>query len=189
MQDDHEIIERVLQGDKQAFGEIIDRYRSKVFSLLRKMLGYSEDTQDIAQEVFLKAYNHLPEYDPKRSFSAWLYRIAANRCLDELRKRKRTPSITGIDFEPVYGDTPETVYLQKERFNAIQEQIDALDKDYRAVFVMRYLQFLSYQEIGERLAIPVSTVQMRLYRARKKLRECISDLERREGLLYGMHEV
>ncbi len=60
MQDDQEIIERVLQGDKQAFGEIIDRYRSKVFSLLRKMLGNSQDTQDIAQEVFLKAYSHLP---------------------------------------------------------------------------------------------------------------------------------
>ncbi|MEJ8548505.1 RNA polymerase sigma factor [Brevibacillus borstelensis] len=175
MQDDREIVERVLQGDKQAFGVIIDRYRSRVFSLLRKMLCYSQDTQDIAQGVFIRAYSHLPEYNPERSFSAWLYRIAANRCLDELRKRKRTPGITGFDFEPVHKDTPETVYLQKEREIALQELISVLDKDYRTVLVMRYLQFLSYQEIGERLSIPVSTVQMRLYRARKKLRECMSD--------------
>ncbi len=86
-------------------------------------------------------------------------------------------------------DTPETVYLKKEREIGLQERIQGLDKDYRVVFILRYLQFLSYQEIGERLSLPVSTVQMRLYRARKKLRECLSDLEGREGLIYGMHEV
>lgn len=189
MQNEQEIIERVLQGDKQAFGEIIDSYKVRVFSLLRKMLGHTTETQDIAQEIFIKAYSHLQEYKPGRSFSAWLYRIAVNRCVDELRKRKRTPSISGIEFELVQKETPETVYLQKEREMALGERILALDKEYRTVFILRYFQFLSYQEIGERLAIPVSTVQMRLHRARKKLRETMSDPEGKEALGYEVQQV
>ncbi|MDO3676681.1 RNA polymerase sigma factor [Paenibacillus ehimensis] len=175
MDNDIEIVERILNGDKQAFARIIDKYKGRVFSLLRRMLGHSPDMQDIAQEVFIKAYNHLNEYTPGHSFSAWLYRIAANRCIDELRKRKRRPDITGFDAEFMQGETPETAYLEKERRQALEQRIMELDQSQRAVFVMRYVQHLSYQEMAERLSVPISTVQMRLYRARQKLRESMSN--------------
>ncbi|WP_217560558.1 RNA polymerase sigma factor [Paenibacillus sp. GbtcB18] len=189
MQDDKQLIEQILQGNKQAFGQIIDRYKARVFALLQRMLGNSPDVQDIAQEVFIKAYNHLRDYKPEHSFSAWLYRIAANRCIDELRKRKRTPLMTGMDFDPVQTVTPESVFLEKERQQALESHLMDLDPNYRDVLVMRYIQFLSYQEIGEHLCIPVSTVQMRLYRARKKLRESLKDPEAKGAFLYEVHEI
>jgi RNA polymerase sigma factor (sigma-70 family) len=113
-------------------------------------------------------YNHLQEYKPEYSFSAWLYRITSNRSVDELRKRKRAPNVVGFEFEVAHGDTPETGYLEKERKFALEKLIMELDQDHRSVFIIRHQQFLSYQEIGEQLSLPVSTVQMRLYRARMR---------------------
>jgi RNA polymerase sigma factor (sigma-70 family) len=188
MQEDQAIIDQILKGDKQAFALIIDKYKGRVFSLLRKMLGTSPDMQDIAQEIFINAYNHLQEYKPEYSFSAWLYRITANRSVDELRKRKRAPTLIEFEFEIAHRDTPETSYLEKERKFALEKLIMELDQDHRAVFILRHQQFLSYQEIGEQLSLPVSTVQMRLYRARMKLRKSLSTSRERGESLYEVYE-
>jgi RNA polymerase sigma factor (sigma-70 family) len=188
MQEDQEIIEQILDGDKQAFALIIDKYKGRVLALLRKMLGPSLDLQDLAQEIFIKAYNHLQEYKPEYSFSAWLYRITSNRSVDELRKRKRTPSVVGLELEVAHRDTPETSYLEKERKLALEELIMELDPDHRMVFILRHQQYLSYQEIGDQLSLPVSTVQMRLYRARMKLRKSLSTSRERGESLYEVYE-
>ncbi|MFD0680662.1 MULTISPECIES: RNA polymerase sigma factor [unclassified Paenibacillus] len=165
MLEDQEFIDYILNGDKQAFSLIINKYKGRVFSLLLKMLGPSPDIQDIAQEIFIKAYNHLQEYKPEHSFSAWLYRITANRSIDELRKRKRTPSLIDLDFEIAHSNTLESNYLGKERKASLQKLIEELDPDQRVVFMLRHQQLLSYEEIGEQLSLPVSTVQMRLHHA------------------------
>lgn len=188
MKDDRDIVERILQGDTQAFNFIINNYKGRVFSLLRKMLGNSPDIEDIAQEVFIKAYNHLRDYKPENSFSAWIYRIAANHCLDELRKRKRIPDKIELEMEVAYTTTPESSYLDKERQIALNELIMELDPEQREIFLLRHKQYMSYKEIGEHLSIPISTVQMRLYRARLKLQKFIKASRKGGESLYELYE-
>ncbi|OAJ74801.1 hypothetical protein AYJ08_07430 [Brevibacillus sp. SKDU10] len=81
MQDDHELIERVLQGDKEAYTQIFDRYKARIYTFLYRMVGHPQDAQDLTQEVFIKTYYQIHSYKPQHSFSAWLYRIAANHYL------------------------------------------------------------------------------------------------------------
>jgi RNA polymerase sigma factor (sigma-70 family) len=171
MEDDREIIEQVLQGNKEAYKQIILKYQGKVLALSNKMLGYPQEKQDIVQEIFIKAYYHLPEYKQQHKFSSWLYRITANHCLDEIRKRKRTPYMSELAFEPKDFSTPETVYLEKEQRTLLQQRLQSLEERYRIVLEMRYLQFLTYEEIGNSLGIPISTVRTRLAHGKKKLRE------------------
>ncbi|MEJ8548476.1 RNA polymerase sigma factor [Brevibacillus borstelensis] len=173
MQDDQAVIEQVLQGDKEAYAQLIDKYKGKVLSLVRRMLGHSE-AEDIAQEIFMRAYTCLPDYRGECKFSTWLFRIASNRCIDELRKRKRAPVNASLETELACFLTPEAAYLEKEQHALFFRQLMALDKDYRSVLLLRYSQSLSYLEIAERLSITVEAVQMRLYRARKKLKISLS---------------
>ncbi|MFS0553678.1 RNA polymerase sigma factor [Brevibacillus sp. 179-C9.3 HS] len=171
MEDDKEIIEQVLHGNREAYTQIILKYQVKVLSLIHKMLGFREEKQDIVQEIFIKAYYHLPEYKPQHKFSSWLYRITANHCLDEIRRRKRTPYLGKLDFEVSDSTTPETIFLEKEQKTILQQRIKSLEKNYRVVLEMRYLQSLTYEEIGNSLGVPISTVRTRLAHGKKKLRE------------------
>lgn len=189
MQEDSEIIEHVLQKDKQAYGLIIDKYKRTVFAVVSRMLGpTSADIQDVAQEVFIKAYLHLQHYKPEHSFPAWLHRIAVNHCLDHLRKRKRNQTEYGVEQEPAHLDTPEYFYLQKERSVSLQNEMEKLGEDYQAVFSLRYMCGWSYQEISDHLGIPVTTVQMRLHRARKKMKR-ILETSWEGGALHEMYEI
>lgn len=182
MQDDREVIAEVLRGNKEAYALIVNKYKGKIASILQRSLGDTHEAEDIMQEVFIKAYYSLPDYRPSHSFSAWLYRIAINRGIDELRKRKRLPSVTELDAEqkdecPI----PEEVYLVKEQQNALRQQMMGLDKEYRTVLELHYLQFLSYKEIGSKLSLSANTVRMRLSYARKKLREKFGKTSQKGG--------
>jgi len=179
MQDDREIIAEVLQGNKEAYALIVNRYKGKVASILRKAMGHSHEVEDIVQEVFIKAYYRLPDYRPGHSFSAWLYRIVMNRGIDELRKRKRMPGVAEVSSElKDESPIPEEVFLEKEQRVALRQQIMALNKDYGTLLDMHYLQFLSYREISSRLSLSVDTVRMRLSHARRKLRDRLSKSEK-----------
>ncbi len=90
MQDDNELVRLVQGGNQQAYARLVDKYKGKIFARLYRMIGQKQDAQDLAQEVFTKAYFQLEKLEPDGNFSAWLYRIAINHCLDELRKRKRS---------------------------------------------------------------------------------------------------
>ncbi|AKF93387.1 sigma-70 family RNA polymerase sigma factor [Brevibacillus laterosporus] len=179
MQDDKKIIEQVLQGNKEAYAELIDRYQTKVFFILKKMLGHSQNQQDIIQEIFIKAYYHLSEYRSNYDFSAWLYRIAVNHCLDELRKQKRTPSVVQTEIMLVDRHTPEDEYLEKEQRLFVRQRMLTLEEKYRKVLDMRYFQYLSYEEISKKLSVPISTIRMRLSRGKMKLRESIEKIGKR----------
>lgn len=183
MSSDQELIELVLQGNKQAYSQIVDRYKGKMYFFLYGMIGRPQDAQDLAQEVFIKAYFHIHSYKPDYSFSSWLYRIATNHCLDELRKQKRVQCIrqeNGSHEEDSFAHhrTPESIYLEKERNAVLHKYIMELDESYRAVLVLRYIEHLSYKEISHILDVPVTTVQMRLYRAHKKLRKLLKITEK-----------
>ncbi len=185
MQDDTELIKQVLRGNDVAYSQIIDKYKQKIYAFFYRMTGEQEDSRDLTQEVFTKAYFHLQSYTPTCKFWTWLYRIAYNHCIDELRRRKKTERLELGEALLTDRSTPESVYLAKERTAALQAHVLALPEDYRTVFLLRHTQQLSCQEISEILDIPVNLVQVRLHRARKKLRERL--LANKEG--GAMHEV
>ncbi|USG64776.1 sigma-70 family RNA polymerase sigma factor [Brevibacillus ruminantium] len=173
MLEDWELIEQLHQGNKQAYTQIVERYKGKIYAFLYRMIGHTQDAQDLTQEVFIKAYCSIGGYRPEFRFSSWLYRIAANHCLDELRRRKRSPITTGDETKLIHDNTPEQMLLVKEQHAILQRHLLALEEDHRVILLLRYEEQLSYKEIGEVLSIPVTTVQMRIYRAHKKLHQCL----------------
>jgi RNA polymerase sigma factor (sigma-70 family) len=173
MDEDKEWVSQVLQGNKQAYAHLIDKYKNKIYAVLLRMVHHPQDAQDLTQECFIKAYKYLHSYDSTGTFSAWLYRIAVNLCLDTLRKQARTPAIQAETDERAITDhkSPETVYLQKESASEVHDLIRELPESYRIVLLLRYINDLSYKEISDVLDLPLHTVQVRLHRAKQKLRE------------------
>jgi RNA polymerase sigma-70 factor (ECF subfamily) len=173
---DEIIAGRVQSGDSDSFGVLIERYEAKLKRYARKFLSYQEDIEDLVQDVFIKAYTNIQSYDSKQRFSPWIYRIAHNTFVNEL-KRKDRGSFIFFDADTVLPqmaakETTDGVVLDAE----LKEELDSLLSDvspkYREALVLHYLEELSYQEISEILHIPVTTVGVRMSRGRTKLRAC-----------------
>ncbi|HEC21673.1 MAG TPA: sigma-70 family RNA polymerase sigma factor [Chloroflexi bacterium] len=171
---DQELVARVLDGDRNAFAQLVETYQRPVYNLTYRMLGDPREAEDAAQEAFLRAYKHLERYDPSRSFKTWLLSIASNYCIDRLRKRRLTwlsideplpphPSLTSD------APDPETSLIDSERNRAVQELLESLAPDYRAAIVLRYWYDMSYAEIAEMLETTESAIKSRLFRARQML--------------------
>jgi RNA polymerase sigma-70 factor (ECF subfamily) len=168
-------IEQALEGDKDAFGLLVNAYQKPVFSLCYRMLGNSRDAEDAAQESFIRAYRKLKRYDPDRPFSTWLLSIAAHYCIDQLRKR-RLPSVSTEDLPPeVITDrsspNPEHQFRKQEKENLVQNLLCELKPTDRAAVILRYWYDSSEVEIAESLNLSVSAVKSRLFRARRSLAE------------------
>lgn len=173
MKDDNECVREVLAGNKEAYGFLIEKYKDKIYTLLMRMIHDAQDAQDLTQECFIKAYQYLCSFDPERKFSSWLFRIAVNLCLNALQARQKNQRHPAEwDDEWLVDETsPESILLQKEHVAEIRDVIEELPEHYRIVLLLRYLEEMSYQEISTVLDVSVSTVQMRLHRAKQKLRE------------------
>lgn len=173
MEEDQEWISQILQGDKQAYAPLINKYKNKVYDIVYRIVNQSQDAQDITQECFMKAYHYLDRYDPARKFSSWLYRIAVNHCLDVYSsKRKREDQQVNLEEVVLFDNAcPETIYIKREAAAEIKHLVDLLPDSYRIIILLRYSNELSYQEISEILNVPLNTVQVRLHRAKQKLRE------------------
>ncbi|GAA0370168.1 RNA polymerase sigma factor [Bacillus horti] len=170
MYDDRQCVARVLQGDKEAYGYIIEKYMNRIYAILFRMLYNKQDAQDLTQECFIRAYQCLDKYNETGSFASWLYRISVNLCLDELRKRKHITLLNVDDYILKDTLTPEDQVIRTEEILHINQGIDRLPNKYKIILVLRYSSELSYEEISEVLHIPVSTTRIRLHRAKKKLR-------------------
>ncbi len=162
-------------GSDEAFTYLVETYQTPVYNLCYRMLGHAESAEDAAQETFLRAYQHIRRYDPKRPFATWLLSIAAHYCIDRMR-RKKLPSFSIDENEentfaiPDAGAThPEMSAIQGEHRERIQALLGHLEGTDRAAIVMRYWFDFSEKEIAESLNITVSAVKSRLHRARKKL--------------------
>jgi RNA polymerase sigma-70 factor, ECF subfamily len=168
-EDDGRLVERCRQGDRQACEQLVVRYQKPVFNTALRMLRNSEDARDVAQATFLKAFQHLADFDVTRKFFSWIYRIAVNESLDVLGSRR--------PFEPISGNEPDETpgperEAESEQLNrSIEEALMQINSDLRAVIVLRHFQHLSYEDMGEILALPEKTVKSRLYEARQLLRE------------------
>lgn len=177
---DLQLVERVLEGDKRAFGLLVEKYRRKVIRLLSRMVRNADDLEDIAQETFIKAYKALPQFRGDAAFYTWLYRIAVNTAKNHLATRgkaMRTISEQAIndDDEPDERlvaqeiGTPETELLSKQVAIAVNEAVDALPEELRQAITLREIEGMSYEEIAEFMQCPIGTVRSRIFRAREAI--------------------
>ncbi len=176
------LVKRAKQGDMRAFEELILQHEKIVYNLALRMMKQSEDAKDISQEVFLKAYRNIRNFDERSRFSTWLYRITTNTCIDELRKRQKKPSLSieeEMDGEEggilrqiaAAGDTPEESLLRTEQKSEILQALNKLSPEHRAIVIFRDVQGLSYEEIAEILEIGLGTVKSRISRGRAQLKQ------------------
>jgi RNA polymerase sigma-70 factor (ECF subfamily) len=179
-------VEALRAGDREEFSRLVDAYSGQIYRLALKMLGIPTDAEDVLQNTFLKAFQHLKEFEGRSSLSTWLYRIASNEALMLLRKQR--PEITLSDAVPEDDDKsdyypaqftdwcclPETEFLSAESKAALDRAVQHLSETQRIVFVLRDIEGLSIQETGQILNLSEAAVKTRLLRARLSLREELS---------------
>lgn len=174
---ERQLIKQALTGDNRAFGELVTRSYPQVMGLILRMGIARQDALDIAQEAFLQVYRSLGTFQQEAKFSTWVYRIAANKCLDFLRRQRAAPvPLTEMDERrwerqqrSGYPE-PEEEYLRAELAQRVQTVVRSLPEKYRVVVILQHYQGLSYQEISEALSLPLKTVATRVYRAKLLLK-------------------
>ena len=167
---DHDLILRACRGDADAYGELVTRHQMSVFNVCYRILHIRNDAEDLAQETFIRAYDHLHTFDLEREFSPWIRRVAANLCLNHLESQKPLAKIDEERDEDKTQSPGEQVEV-KERSEQIRAALACLPPHYRVVVELRHYQDLSYDEIAQELNLPISDVKSHLFRARKLLAE------------------
>lgn len=183
--DDIYFIKQCLDGDREAFRELVHRYQNFVFYVVFKMIRDAEMSRDLTQDIFIKAYIKLHTYNAQFTFKTWIARIAMYRAIDHLRRIKTENLVyvddygsNGtllIDQEQSGEPTQEQRILRAEKAEMVARALKKLDPKLKAVIVMRHYQEMNYEEIAETLNIPVGTVKNRLFRAREKLQKLLVD--------------
>jgi RNA polymerase sigma-70 factor, ECF subfamily len=174
-------IKQVLKGDQDAFGEIVELYKDKVFQICYRMLGNRHEAEDMAQEAFVRAFVNIRSFNINMKFSTWLYRIATNLCIDRIRKKKPDvyldAAVAGTDGLDMYSQVAADTVLPEDELESlalqetIQAEISKLPEKYRSPIVLKYIEELSLKEISEILDLPVGTVKTRIHRGREALRK------------------
>ena len=168
-QDDRTLVRRCREGDRAAFGELVVRYQKPVYNAALRLLHQPEDARDVAQTTFLKAFEHLDDYDPRFKFYSWIYRIATNEALNALSARKPLAEVSGEEADEAPG--PEQRVAGEQLSRAIEDELMRIKPELRAVLVLRHFMHLSYEDMGEILQVPEKTVKSRLHSARLLLRD------------------
>jgi RNA polymerase sigma-70 factor (ECF subfamily) len=169
--DEQQCVARAMAGDIGAFERLVVLYQRPVYNLAYRMLGDAGDAEDAAQETFLRAYANLSAYEPKRRFASWLLSITAHWCIDRLRRRIKMALEFPDDIAALGGrdEGAEAAAIAREEEREVRRSLGALPAPARLMIVLRYWHDLSYAEIAEVTGLPVSTVKMRLLRARRSL--------------------
>lgn len=192
---DGEVVRRVRNGDRDAYRELVDRHAPMVFALVRRYCADPAEAEDLAQEVFVRAYEGLDDFRGDAAFSSWLYRIAVNRCrdwaksprrddrsLDELAEpgtssgRRSADSAEAAEVGLSTPPEPEETLEREERARRLRRAIGELTPDYAVPFLLKYEEELSYREIAERLDVTEGALKVRVHRARARLRELLDDM-------------
>jgi len=170
---DEQIVERVVLGDVDSFGTLIDRYQTKLIRYVNYLLNNSELTEDIVQETFIRGYQNIKSFNAERKFSSWIYRIAHNTAINHIKKQNRTISIDISLIGELFSskkDNPEIDYEKKEIQKTVRKCLNKLNHKYKEVLILYYLEDKSYKEISSILEIPIGTVGIRISRAKKALK-------------------
>jgi RNA polymerase sigma-70 factor (ECF subfamily) len=167
------LIRHARQGDREAFGRLVCRYREGTVNVVYRMCGDVHLAEDAAQDAFIRAWEALPRYRHRGTFKAWLYRIALNCTRDVLRRRRPTADVESL---PLRSDapSPERQVVRREWAQRVQEAVLRLTEARRAALVLREYEGLSYKEIARALDLPMGTVMSRLHYARSRLREILT---------------
>lgn len=181
--DDQSLIVACRAGQAEAYGELVRRHQDRLYPTALRLTGSAEDAQDLLQETFLRAYQKLNRFQGDSSFYTWVYRIAVNLALSGRRRRRPTSRWNGapegspgeLAADPRDCD-PAAPLERAERERLVQDALNSLAVDHRAVVVLKEFDGLRYEEIGDLLGIPVGTVRSRLHRARCELREKLKGL-------------
>jgi RNA polymerase sigma-70 factor (ECF subfamily) len=190
--DDATLVAQTREGDARAFSELVRRYEGKVFRLAQHVTQNREDAEDVLQETFLKAYEHLDQFRGDSKFYTWIVRIAVNQALMKLRRRKTDKAVslddtidTGEDNITreiaAWDENPEQRFSREEIGQILDTAVQSLEPLYRSVFVLRDIEDLSTEETAEALDLSVPAVKSRLLRARLQLREKLTRHFRRKG--------
>jgi RNA polymerase sigma-70 factor (ECF subfamily) len=164
---DRALVERYLEGHRDAASGLVDRYQQRLFNVALRMLNDVQDAEDVTQTVFLNAFLKLRTYDPRYRFFSWIYRMTVNESLNRLERRKRTVTLEDDLDLRAPGAAPDRAVEAEDR---VGKALMCLKPDDRAVVVLRHFVSFSYQEIADVLEIPVRTVKSRLFTARERLR-------------------
>lgn len=179
---DSELVVATLRGSQEAFGTLVRRYERPIVGLVLRMVRNRAIAEELAQEVFVKAYSRLEMYDQGRKFSSWLFKIAHNATIDHLRRRHvptvplETPDEQSELLGTLADETgvgPEGDTLRHELAQALELAVAELRPEYREVVVLRFHQGCSYREIAEITGLPLGTVKTHLHRSRKRLAELL----------------
>ena len=179
-QEDLELVAKAKEGDQVSFSKLMNRYRDSIYFMVLKMVHNRDDAEDLTIEAFGKAFNNISNYSADFAFSTWLFKIATNNSIDFIRKKRlQTTSLdqkTQTDdgeITPIavkdHNPDPEESMMKDQRAQKIRGAIEQLSPKYRTLIELRYLDELSYEEIAEKLDIPLGTVKAQLFRAKDML--------------------
>ena len=170
---DQVYINKILDGDTNAFAVLVDRYKDLVYTLSIRMMKNREEAEEVAQDAFIKTYKSLDKFKGESKFSTWIYRVAYNTCLDRLKKNKRTQYTVTIDEYTEHQVKTIDNALDKieasEKKQTIQQCIELLPSDDNVLLTLYYFEELSLEEIGKIVGLKPNNVKVKLFRSRKKL--------------------
>ncbi len=176
-QTDAQLVMLVLQGKRDAYGELVRRHQTSAYNVARRVVGDSQDALDVTQDAFVRAYDALASFDRARPFAPWLHTIVTNLALNFVQRKRPAQS---LELESKASDThptPEQRALASEQQQRVRDALLQLSPAWRAVIELRHFQDLSYDEISLALNLPVSDVKSHLFRARQKLKQLLTQTE------------
>jgi len=188
--EEKELIELAKEGSHAAFEELIERNHKKIFKSVYVFSKSSQDTEDVLQQTWIKAWKNMDRFKEKSSFSTWLYRIAKNNFFDLMRKYKSRKVVYSDDLELIENISIKEGYLSnnnsspsealesKEMARRIRSLIDSLPKDHKEVITLLFDKDMSYKGIAEKVKIPIGTVMSRIFYAKKQLRKKVKGLSK-----------
>lgn len=185
---DSQVVQRFLDGEERAFGELVDRYDNRLLNLVYRTVGDRERAQDLVQETFVRVYRHLHRFDQTKKFSTWIYTIASNLAKNELRNRSRNPLVLfqtikknwDADHRPLEWEDeklkPDDLFRKRHVKDVVEKAVKELPEHHRLVFVLRELEGKTYEEIAEITDTNLGTVKSRLNRARNNFARIVAPM-------------
>lgn len=176
-EDDNLLIRRAAAGDIEAYGKLVERYQQRIFNLIGRLVGRREAVEDLAQEVFIKAFRKIGSFRFEASFYTWLYSIALNTCRNYYRRRgPATVPLEGHEGKEEAGataderDAPDEVVSRRQRAELVRKALEQLPEEQKEALILCDLEGSSYQEIADITGVPIGTVRSRIFRARANLK-------------------
>jgi RNA polymerase sigma-70 factor (ECF subfamily) len=175
--DDNQLIERLMEGSEEAFLEMFEQYKGRIFNVVYRILGDPSECEDVVQEVFLKAFRNIGSFNHQSALYTWLYRIGVNAAVDYKKKFKRQGVVSLYRQDGTLhdlaseADGPDADPQRREMAGLLKGALDQLTEKHRTILILREFEGLSYDEIAEVLNCSKGTVESRLFRARGRLRE------------------